>query len=127
MFCLLLPFGLLSVQAHAGTVTLTSADVVSALDIEAAIQSATAGGTEPGIVILDGSMGAFEYTNGDRSINIRGVSDFTLRGINAASIVNCADGLFFDAVPVNNILIERIVFDCLGNGISWTGLGPGNA
>jgi hypothetical protein len=122
MFCLLLPFGLLSVQAHAGTV-LTSADVVSALDIEAAIQSATAGGTEPGIVILDGSAGAFEYTNGDRSINI-GVSDLTLRGTNFARIVNCDDGLFFDAVPVSSILIERIVFDCLGNGISWTGLGP---
>jgi hypothetical protein len=122
-FCFVIALGLLSAQAHAGSVTLTSADVTSALDIDAAIQSATANGTEPGIVTLDGSAGAFEYTNGDRSINI-GVSDLTLRGTNLARIVNCDDGLFFDAVPVSNILIEGIVFDCLGNGISWTGLGP---
>ena len=122
-FCLLVAFGLLGAQAHAGTVTLTSADVTSAGDIEVAIQSATAGGTEPGIVTLDGSAGPFEYTNGDRAINIS-VSDLTLRSTNFARIVNCGDGLFFDAVPVSNILIEGIVFDCLGNGIAWNGAGP---
>jgi hypothetical protein len=124
-FCLLLAFGLLSAQAHAGTVTLTSADVTSALDIEAAIQSATAGGTEPGTVILDGSAGAFEYTNGDMSINIGNVSNLTLRGINSARIVNCDDGVFFDANPVSNILIEGLVLQCVGDGIDARfGLGP---
>jgi hypothetical protein len=123
LFCLSIALGLLSAQAQAGTVTLTSADVASALDINEAIQNATAGGTEPGIVILDGSAGAFEYTNGDRSINI-GVSDLTIRGINLARIVNCDDGLFFDAVPVSNILIEGLVFQCRGDGID-AGFGSG--
>ena len=122
---LLLTFGLLSAQAHAGSVTLTKADVASALDIEGAIQSATAGGTEPGIVTLDGTAGAFEYTNGDRSINIRNISNLTLRGTNFARIVNCDDGVFFDANPVSNIVIEGLVFQCVGDGIdAANGRGP---
>jgi hypothetical protein len=119
----LIALGLLSTEALAGTVELTGDDVTSAADIEAAIERATAGGTEPGIVILDGSVAPFEYTNGDRSININ-VSDLTLRGINSARIRNCGDGLFFDPVPVSDILIEGIVFNCSSNGIAWNGLGP---
>jgi nitrous oxidase accessory protein NosD len=64
------------------------------------------------------------YSDGDRSINIR-VSNLTLRGINGAILSNCADGLFFDAVPIENLLVEGITFNCAnGNGLAWTGLGP---
>lgn len=121
--CLSIALELLSAEALAATVELTRDDVTSATDIEAAIQVATAGGTEPGTVILNGGAGPFEYTHDDRSINIA-VSDLTLRGINSAKIANCADGLFFDEIPVSDILINGIIFDCLGNGIAWVGPGP---
>ena len=61
---------LLTATAYGGTVTLTKDDVASARDIEAAIVTATNFGSEAGVVILDGSSGAFTYTEPDKSINI---------------------------------------------------------
>ena len=94
-------------------VTLDASQVTSASDIEQAIETATAYGTRPGTVILDGSQGKFEYDGADRSINLY-YSNITLRGVNKATIGNCDDGVFFDDFTVNNIVIEGIGFACLG-------------
>jgi hypothetical protein len=101
------------------TVTLTAGQVRSAVEIEGAIQTATARGTRPGVVILDGRDGPFVYTQPDESINIF-VSDLALVGINQARIQGCGDGLFFDNFPLRNILVEGIEFVCDGHGV-WTG------
>jgi len=93
-------------------VTLNASQVTSARDIEQAIDTATAYGTRPGIVTLDGSKGKFEYTGDDRSINIY-YSNITIRSFNWATIGNCDDGVFFDDVTANNILIEGVELVCL--------------
>ena len=87
----------------ANTVTLTASQVDGANDIEAAILEATAGGTRPATVILDGSKGPFVFTDEDRSLNLF-VSDLILRGKNNAVLQNCEDGLFFDDLPLRSIL-----------------------
>ncbi len=97
-------------------VVLDASQVTSARDIEAAIDTATAFGTRPGIVTLDGSKGKFEYTGLDRSINLY-YSNITIRSFNWATIGNCDDGVFFDDVTANNILIEGVELVCL-NGHS---------
>jgi parallel beta-helix repeat protein len=97
-------------------ITLTSDQVDNAVDIEAAIKSVTAEDTRPGTVILDGRNGAFVYTGDDRSLNLF-VSNLTLRGVNQALIENCDDGLFFDNLPLKNILVEGIEFICRGHGV----------
>ncbi len=107
-------------------VALTAAQVTSAVDIEAAIQSATARGTRPGTVILDGQKGAFFFSGDDRSINIF-VANLTLRGVNGAVIQNCGDGLFFDElrdVRIQHILVEGIAFYCEGGGVVASGSYP---
>jgi nitrous oxidase accessory protein NosD len=131
----ILVLALLFVPAHPASagqggqqnvVTLTAGQVTDAVGIEAAIQSATARGTRPGTVILDGQEGAFVYSGDDRSINIF-VSNLTLRGVNGAVIEGCADGLFFDElrdVPVQHILVEGIAFRCLGGGVEASGSYP---
>jgi hypothetical protein len=101
-------------------ITLTADQLDSADDIEAAIISATARGTRPGTVILDGRNGAFFFTSDDRSLNIF-VSNLTLRGVNRAMIENCDDGLFFDDFPLKNILVEGITFICTGDGVEASG------
>lgn len=93
-------------------VVLDASQVTSARDIEAAIESATAYGTRPGIVTLDGRKGKFEYTGDDRSINIY-YSNITIRSFNWATIGNCDDGVFFDDMTTNNIVIEGLEFACL--------------
>ena len=103
------------------TITLTAGQVSSAVDIEAAIISATARGTRPGTVILDGQKGPFVLTADDRSVNIF-VSNLTLRGVNQAVIKNCDDGLFFDSFPLKHILVEGIMFLCTGDGVEATGV-----
>jgi len=97
--------------AAANEVVLDASQVTSAPDIELAIETATANGTRPGIVTLDSSKGKFEYTGDDRSINIT-YSNITLRSLNGATIGNCADGVFFDEVTANHIVIEGIRFVC---------------
>jgi hypothetical protein len=102
----------------ASEVILDASQVTSARDIEQAIDTATAYGTRPGIVTLDGSKGKFEYTGDDRSINIY-YSNITLRSFNWATIGNCDDGVFFDNLPTNNILIEGVELVCLnGHAVS---------
>jgi hypothetical protein len=101
-------------------VVITASGVDGANDIEAAIIDATAGGTRPGTVILDGVDGAFVFTNPDKSLNIF-VSNLTLRGINQAILDNCVDGLFFDDFALQNILVEGITFLCTGGGVEATG------
>ena len=122
LFLLLVP--LQSVSADRGSkqnvITLTADQIDSADDIEAAIISATAQGTRPGTVILDGRNGAFVFTRDDRSLNIF-VSNLTLRGVNQAMIENCDDGLFFDNFPLKNILVEGIAFFCTGDGVDSIG------
>jgi hypothetical protein len=91
--------------AHADTVRLTSADVDSAQDIEAAINAATNAGTTPGTVILDGRDGRFTFPElGDQSIDIT-VSRLTLAGTNAAAV----DGvLVFGNAAVNGVVVENL-------------------
>jgi hypothetical protein len=104
-----------------GTVIILTADQVeSAIDIEAAIISATAQGNRPGTVILDGRKGAFVLSGSDRSINIF-VSNLILRGIHGAVIKDCGDGLFFDDFPLRHILVEGIMFLCSGDGVAASG------
>ena len=102
-------------------VTLTAGQVSSAVEIEAAAKRATADGTRPGTVVLDGRDGPFVYTGDDRSINIF-VSDLTLLGVNGAKIEKCADGLFFDDFPLENIRVEGIEFDCTAHGVAAFGV-----
>jgi parallel beta-helix repeat protein len=97
-------------------VVLDASQVTSARDIEMAIDTATAFGSRPGIVTLDGSKGKFEYTGDDRSINLY-YSNITIRSFNWATIGNCDNGVFFDDTTANNIVIEGVELVCL-NGHS---------
>jgi hypothetical protein len=99
-------------------ITLTADQVHSALDIEAAIKTATTNGSRPGTIILDGQKGPFIFTRNDRTVNIF-VSNLTILGQNQASIQDCEDGLFLDDFPLENILVEGIEFICSGHGV-WT-------
>jgi parallel beta-helix repeat protein len=90
-------------------VILTANQVISASDIEAAIETATGNGSHPGIVTLDSSRGDFTYTGDDRSINLY-YPNITLRSRNGATITNCGGGVFFDDFVTDNILIEGIRF-----------------
>jgi len=101
---------------NSNVVTIYADQVTSAVDIEAAINTATAQGTRPGTVILDGSKGPFILTADDKSINIF-ASNLNLRGKNNAIVSGCDDGLFFDDFPLGHILIEQIAFLCTGDGI----------
>lgn len=107
-------------DSERGVVTLTALQVRSAVDIEAAIQQATAQGTRPGTVLLDGKKGVFVLSGPDRSVNIF-VSNLILRGINNPVIQGCADGLFFDDFPLVHIRVENITFVCDANGIVASG------
>jgi hypothetical protein len=118
---LAIPFQPASAKNMSKTAVMVSAEEVDgANDIEAAIIEATAGGTRPGVVILDGESGAFIFTDADRSVNIF-VSNLTLRGLNNAVIENCDDGLFFDDFPLQDITVEGISFLCTGDGVEATG------
>lgn len=101
-------------------VTLSASQVQGANDIEAAINRATASGTRPGTVILDGRQGPFAFTDLDRSLNLF-VSDLTLRGVNNALIQSCEGGLSFDDLPLQNIVVEGITFLCSGDGVTSDG------
>lgn len=102
-------------------VVLTAKQVTSAIDIEAAIIQATQGGTRPGVVTLDGRLGPFTYEveeGADLTINIF-VSDLTLHGIHDAVISN-GEGIFFDGVPADRIMIKDLRLVCANDCIiSW--------
>lgn len=104
-----------------GIIRLTAEQVHSAQDIEAATHQATAWGMRPGTVILDGSAGPFvfsEMEGDDRTINIF-YSNLFLRGENGAILIN-SDGIFFDDVQADRILIADFAMNCLADCIvSW--------
>lgn len=104
----------------AGRVVLTADQVHTAVDIEAAIQQATAHGTRPGTVILDGREGPFSYRQAegnDYSINIF-VSNLTLKGRNNAQIYG--EEIYFDDLGIENITVENLVLHCANDCInSW--------
>lgn len=110
---LVLPVGSASAaNPSAGRVVLTADQVHTAVDIETAMQAATANGTRPGVVVLDGSQGAFEYDpayGDDFDINIF-YSDLTLRGINNASLNG--GGINLDGMPLQNITIAYLEMHC---------------
>lgn len=101
-------------------VTITADQVRGANDIEAAIDIATGQGAHLGTVILDATKGDFYYTGDDKSINIYN-SNIILTSQNGAAITNCDDGIFFDDLPADNILIEGIIFECNGHGVAGGG------
>ncbi|MGZ4976661.1 MAG: hypothetical protein ACXV8O_05855 [Methylobacter sp.] len=103
---------------YAETVVLNADMVTSASDIENAIATATKSGSEPGHVILDGSHGDFDLSGDDKSINLI-FSKVVLEGKNDAKIINCDDGLVFDPFySLSDISIQRITFECFGNGVT---------
>ncbi len=97
-------------------VTITGDQINNASEIEAAIINATAQGSRPGTVILDGRNGPFLFTEEDRSINIF-VADLTLRGVNHAVIENCDDGLFFDNFSYQHAWWKVLPFTAPGMGL----------
>ncbi len=80
------------------------------------INTATANGVRPGMVILDRLKRPSILTTDDRSINIF-VSDLALHDVDNAVISACDYGLFFDDFPLKNILVEGITFQYPGDGI----------
>ena len=119
---LLFPFQLIAnpVGSKQNVIRLTASQVTSAIDIEAAIRSATADGSRSGTVILDGRDGPFLLTGVDRSVNIF-VSNLTLRGEYGAAVRGCDDGLFFDDFPLKHIVVSEITFLCIGDGLEASG------
>jgi parallel beta-helix repeat protein len=105
-----------------GVVVLTADQVRTAVDIENAFNIATDSGAHPGMVILDGSRGPFQYDPAyglDVDINIF-YSDLILRGENNAAIQG--GGIYFDGMMLENIIIENLTMHCPGDCmISWGG------
>jgi hypothetical protein len=101
-------------QTHAAapdTIVLTADMVQDAIDIEAAIIQVTGGGTRPGIVILDGRGGPFEYAPEAEDVDINiFVSDLTLRGLNQARLSGGA--ITLDGMQLHNITIEGLRMEC---------------
>ncbi len=102
-----------------GTVTLTSDQVISAIEIENAFHAATAEGTRPGVIILDGSNGPFVLSGPDDSVNMI-FSNITLRGTNNAVLVGC--GIYIDGSPADNLVIENLAINSRCDGISSNGM-----
>lgn len=102
-------------------VTLTAEDVRTAQDIEAAMHVATQWGSRPGTVILDGSQGPFVYTiaeANDYTINIF-YPNLSLVGSNGA-VFPYSQGIFFDDLPADHILIKNLTMHCETDCIvSW--------
>jgi len=112
----LLVLSLAAAPKAAAEVTLTAAQVTSALDIEAAIARATANGTRPGTVSLDASAGDFVYEDGaDQSIDIL-YSDVTLTSPNGAVLANCRDGVVLGA-RLSGLTLAGLTFHCAGYGV----------
>ena len=124
LLLLMIPIGVVNEAAEMpqNWVVLTADQVHTAVDIENAFHQATGGGTQPGIVVLDGSRGIFQYDPNygqDFDINIF-YSNLTLRGVNNAAIQG--GGMFFDGMPLENIVIEHLWMNCPADCIiSWGG------
>jgi len=107
-------------ESDKNSITLTARNVTSAVDIEMAATTASARGTRPGTVILDGRDGPFVYSADDRSVNIF-YSNLTFRGVNNAYFTNTDDGFFFDDLPADNIRIEGLFMVSKGGGVVGVG------
>jgi nitrous oxidase accessory protein NosD len=102
-----------------GTIVLTADMVQDAIDIEAAIIQATGGGARPGIVILDGRGGPFEYAPQAEDVDINiFVSDLTLRGLYQARLSGGA--ITLDGMELHNITIEGLRMECPQDCITST-------
>jgi hypothetical protein len=121
LFVLLVPFQAAEAKKPGvEVIRLTARQVAGANDIESAILRATSWGRHPGSVILDGSQGPFVFTAPDKSLNIF-VSGISLRGEHNAILSNCEDGLFFEGAPIKDVLVEKITFNCSGDGVEASG------
>lgn len=99
-------------------VVLSADQVHTAIDIENALKAATADGTRPGQVVLDGSRGIFQYDSAygnDFDINIF-YSDVVLRGDNRAVIQG--GGINLDGMTLENITIQNLGMVCPADCIS---------
>lgn len=127
----LLAVGGLSIcTAHAETVILTPGEVVNGVEINAAIDTATRYGTEPGKVVFDGQDKGFScLVNEDNPENNKltfiQYSNLQLVGINGANSGDGICNIVFADAPLENILIEGLKvanFIEEGTGISAPGL-----
>jgi len=124
LLLLMIPIGIGSAADNSPSdwVVLTADQVHTAVDIESATHQATGWGAHPGVVVLDGSRGIFQYDSAygeDFDINIF-YSNFTLRGVNNAAIQG--GGIFFDGMRLENITIENLSMNCPADCIaSWGG------
>jgi nitrous oxidase accessory protein NosD len=98
-------------ETSPGMVVLTPDMVHSAPDIEAAIIQATQDGTRPGLVILDGQAGPFEYDPDALDVDVNvWVSNLVLRGVHRA-ILN-GGAITLDGMFLENITIEGLKMYC---------------
>jgi parallel beta-helix repeat protein len=103
-------------------VVLTADQVHTAGDIEYAFHQATGWGNHPGVVVLDGIEGIFQYDpeyGDDYDINIF-YSHLTLKGVNSAAIQG--GGINFDGMDLEDITIENLSMHCPADCITSWGL-----
>jgi hypothetical protein len=127
----LLAVGSLAIgTAQARTVVLTPADVVNGIEINAAIDTATQHGTEPGKVVFDGQHTGFscainEDSPENNKLTFIQYSNLQLVGINGADTGDGICNVVFADAPLENILIEGLKIASFieeGTGISARGL-----
>lgn len=116
--------------AQAATVVLTPDDVVNGIEINAAIDTATQYGTEPGKVVFDGQHKGFTCFVGEdnpenNKLTFIQYSNLQLVGINGADTGAGICNVVFADAPLENILIEGLKIASFieeGTGISARGL-----
>lgn len=127
---LLLAVGSLAIgTAQARTVVLTPGDVVNGIEINAAIDTATQYGTEPGRVVFDGQHKGFSCLVGEDNpdnskLTFIQYSNLQLVGINGASTGDGICNIVLADAPLENILIEGLKVASFieeGTGISARG------
>ena len=107
-------FGSATGKLPTGVIVLTADQVHTAGDIEYAFHQATGWGTHPGMVVLDGSRGIFQYDSAygqDFDINIF-YSDLRLRGENNAVSYRPEDSLVLDLPTSDLENLEEIMKLC---------------
>ncbi|MCC2637074.1 MAG: hypothetical protein K0Q68_793 [Moraxellaceae bacterium] len=128
---LLLAAGSLAIgTAQARTVVLTPDEVVNGIQINAAIDTATQYGTEPGKVVFDGQSKGFSCFIGEDNpenskLTFIQYSNLQLVGINGANTGDGICNVVFADASLENILIEGLKIASFieeGTGISAPGL-----
>lgn len=128
---LLLAVGSLAIgTAQARTVVLTPDEVVNGIQINAAIDTATQYGTEPGKVVFDGQHKGFSCSIGEdnpdnNKLTFIQYSNLQLVGINGADTGDGICNIVFADAPLENIVIEGLKVASFieeGTGISAPGL-----